>query len=385
MVKRNLYATTGLLFVALLMLFISKEAHAQQPLNGNFIFINYIGQEVTLDLDDISYVVPGTSTAPQGGKLVLTLPSGEHKYAASVPGVGLGSAGEFTINGSGVVAKAARIDRTGPSVDRNGIILEGPKDQVVIFDFDPFAPPTTASPVEDTWRPATATAGKGSIVWVNHWGGDAVTIDLNGTIYKVPPATTGVPGRLQVNVTPGFYRYTASVPYGSINNEINVVTGQVTGINIYSDPLPEPKFEVGEENPLPLAIPLRSYQENLTNQVIAVAPGDTNVLDAAPLGLPETGAVLSTQIVAPLKQPTAKGVVVKNYAGGDLVFTIAGQAYVIADHAEKTVPLLPGHYSYTASLPFIATTGIVDLETGSAVEISIVLNPARDFMTVYQN
>jgi hypothetical protein len=384
MTKKNGYATIGLLLIALMMLFISKEARAQQSLNGNFIFINYIGQEVTLDLDDITYIVPGTSTAPQGGKLVLTLQAGEHKYAASVPGVGLGSAGEFTSDGSGVVAKAARIERTGPSVDRNGIVLEEPKDKVVIFNFDPFAPATQETPVEDVWQPAIAPAGKGSLVWVNHWGDDEVTIDLNGTIYKVPPAMNGVPGRLQVEVTPGFYRYTASVPYGSVNNEINVAAGQVTGINIYSDPLPEPKFEVGEESPLPLAVPLRSYQENLTNQAITTAPAATNTMDSIPLGLPETGGVLSTQPTAPLK-PAVTGVVVKNYAGGALVFTIDGQAYVIDNQAEKTLPLLPGHYSYTASLPFVATTGIVDLEKGTTVEVSIVLNPARDFMTAYQN
>jgi hypothetical protein len=107
-------------------------------------------------------------------------------------------------------------------------------------------------------------------------------------------------------------------------------------------------------------------------------------MDSIPLGLPETGGVLSTQPTAPLK-PAVTGVVVKNYAGGALVFTIDGQAYVIDNQAEKTLPLLPGHYSYTASLPFVATTGIVDLEKGTTVEVSIVLNPARDFMTAYQN
>ena len=68
---------------------------AQQGTTGqeNFIFVNYIGQEMTFDLDDTTYLIPGTDTAPQGGRLALQLPVGAHKYAANIPG-GTGSAGE---------------------------------------------------------------------------------------------------------------------------------------------------------------------------------------------------------------------------------------------------------------------------------------------------
>ena len=75
-----------LLSIALLPWLASTDAQAQQAGGGeNFIFINYIGREMTLDVDDVTYFIPGTDTMPAGGRLALQLPAGSHKFAAQIP------------------------------------------------------------------------------------------------------------------------------------------------------------------------------------------------------------------------------------------------------------------------------------------------------------
>ena len=347
--------------------------------NGNFIFINYIGQEMTFDLDDVTYIIPGTDTMPEGGRLSLQLSTGEHKFAANIPG-GSGSAGEFTIIPGVVVAKAARIEQTSPRVDNNGILLEKPKDMVFVFDFDPFGMPVEETPLVDDWQPNVALSGSASLVWINHIG-DELTVDLNGQLYKVPPSNNNIPGRLQVDVTPGEYQYTASVPAGSLNSELTAVAGQVVGLVIFADPLPEREYKIGEEFEFVQPLTLHLVEEDLTGQTQAVAEPATS--DTAPLTLPNTGGIIGPVTIEP--SVMSDGLHIKNYAGDALIFTINNQAYTIPNNAEQTLPVPAGHYTYTASTPFVATTGEVDVFVGQGVELSIVINVAHDFLTVYQN
>ncbi len=362
----------------------SFNVAAQQRTSENFIFVNYIGQEIILDVDDVTYTVPGVDVAPEGGRLALTLDQGEHKFAANVPGAAIGSGGEFTITGDEIVAKAAHLQETGPVLDANGLVLEKPRDEVFVFDFDPFAVAVEEPVIIDTWQPTVPASGNGSLVWINHWGNDPLTVDIEGTLYSVEAGSNEIPGRLQLDFAPGTYRYTVSVPYGSVNGEVQIVAGEVAGIIIYADEIPEPEFEIGEESPLPLAVPLRQSPTNLTDQVaetVEETTSSTTEADSAPLTLPNTGEVLPD--LEPI--PSDDGVLLKNYAGGALVFTIDNETYVIDDHTDLQLNLTPGTYSYTASLPFVATTGIVDVVAGSPVELSIVLNVERDFLTIYQN
>jgi hypothetical protein len=215
-----------LLMALVLLMVMPAVTQAQQVTTGteNFVFVNYIGQELYLDLDDTLYAVPGTNTMAEGGRLELTLPYGNHKFAANIPGAG-GAAGEFVLGPGDVVGKAVRFEKTAPVV-KDGILLEKPEDYVFVFDFDPATPVVEPAPAVDTWQPATAMAGQGSLVWVNY-NGDELTVDLNGQLYKVPPVANSIPGRLQTDVAPGSYLYTASIPYGSLNGEVTVVPGEV--------------------------------------------------------------------------------------------------------------------------------------------------------------
>jgi hypothetical protein len=376
MLRKNLLLGLGLLILVALFTTFPAMTQAQGGAGENFIFVNFIGQEVTLNLDDGTYTVPGTNTAPGGGRFTAQLGVGEHKYAVNVPG-GPGAAGEFTITPGAVVAKAAELRQGGPVLDQNGIVLEKPKDEVYVFDFNPAAPAAVKTPVVDTWQPRAALPGQGSIVWVNYGGTDELTVDLQGQLYKVPPEANGIPGRLQVDVAPGTYSYTASVPFGSLNGQITMVAGQVIGVDITPGIREEPKYEVGEKVEIP-PVKLSQFQEDLTGQVAVSQP------DSGPGVLPGTGGELATSPqVETSVQP--EGLVVKNFAGETLIFTINNQAYTVADHAEQVLPLPPGSYNYTASLPTVATTGTINLAPGQTVELSVAINIAHDVLSVYQN
>jgi hypothetical protein len=381
----------AILGVVMTLLFLAgwpAESQAQGGAAGeNFIFINYIGQEMFLDLDDVTYPIPGTSTAPEGGRLALQLGVGEHKYAANVPGVG-GSAGEFTITPGSVVAKAARIEKSPPVLDRDGVLLEKPQDEVFVFDFDPFAAPANTTPVVDTWQPAAAAPGQASLIFINY-APDELTVDINGQIYKVAPPAQDIPGRLQFNIPAGDYRYTASIPAGSLNDEVTVVAGQVLGLNISADAPPEREYKIGEKYDFILPVTLRLFEEDLTVRANTIVAGPTTIeaapaAQAVPATLPVSGG--ETLVVAPPQQPAVtSGLLIKNYAGETLIFTINGQAHNVPNNDQLTIPLLPGSYTYTASLPFVAATGTVDLQPSQGVELSVAINIAHDVLSIYQN
>jgi hypothetical protein len=376
MLRRYLFLFVGLLIAVVLTSTLPTVTQAQQQGGENFIFINYFGQEMVFDLDDVTYIIPGTSTAPEGGRLALQLAPGEHKYAANVPGIPTGSAGEFTIEPGGVVAKAARVEQTSPQV-RDGILIKKPEDYVYVFDFDPFAPSVASTPMVDTWQPTAAAPGVGSVVWINYSGADELTVDLAGELYKVPLEANGIPGRLQVDVPAGFYRYTASVPNGSLNGEVTVIAGQVIGLNIIPGLREAPEYDIGDEfHPL-TKVDLNLYEENLT------ALASTSQPEPAPAALPTTGGEMDPVAVVPVARP--EGLLIKNYAGDALVFTINGQTYTLVNDAEQTLDLPAGVYHYTASLPFVATTGTVNLGTGKSVELSIAINVEHNLLSVYQN
>jgi hypothetical protein len=300
--------TLVILAMVLLAMLLPGLAMAQEPVTGppNFIFVNFIGQEMAFDLDDTTHLIPGTDTAPDGGRLELTLSPGEHKYAANIPGR-TGSAGEFTLPPGGVVAKAARFEMTSPRVEQ-GILIEGPKEYVFVFDFDPNAAPAESPAVIDTWQPAPAAPGQGSLVWVNYQG-DELNIDMGGQLYKVPPPANTIPGRLQLEVAPGPHDYPIRVPSGSFNGQIVVSPGQVMGLSVTAD-LPEsPKYDVGESFDATPPVTLHVYPEDLTAPAVPVEATSviTPTTAVTPTAETPTAAVTPTAEAPRLNRPGSGG------------------------------------------------------------------------------
>lgn len=112
------------------------------------------------------------------------------------------------------------------------------------------------TPAVNGWAPTRPAAGMGSIVFLNSFGsGTSLTIDLQqGSLeavrdnkkdthefivssdgfYMVPVATDSGMGRLQLNLAPGSYNYTASVPnIGTVNGSFDVTAGQIMGLTFY--------------------------------------------------------------------------------------------------------------------------------------------------------
>src|SRR5262245_48658464 len=126
----------------------------------------------------------------------------------------------------------------------------------------------------DTWQPTLPAAGKGSVVWTNHFGqGWEFFLDLEGSLYKIPEKSNDIPGRLQLDLAPGTYTYTASVPgVGSATQIVEVKPGRVINLsfagrveikeNNHRNDDDEEKFAV---EPLTYDQVL-VYQEDVTNQ-----------------------------------------------------------------------------------------------------------------------
>ncbi|RME79096.1 MAG: hypothetical protein D6784_01280 [Chloroflexi bacterium] len=369
------YPVWVVLVVGLLMFGVPATGQAQSSAAENFVFVNYIGRELVLDLDDVTYLVPGTDTHPEGGRLSLQLAVGPHKFAANVPGVPTGAAGEFTIEPDGLVAKAAVISRTPIPLDRNGIVIGQAEDFVDVFDFDPFTRPAPAPSPVDTWTPALPAPGMGSLVWMNHVGRDEVTIDIAGQLYKVPAQTGSIPGRLQIDLPPGLYTYTASVPNGSLNGNIAVTAGQVTGLHLTAT-LPEPEtYEIGDKFKFLPPVTLQVAAETLT-PVAGPQPAES-----APAVLPATGGQVDTLLPSP--NPAPEGVRVMNFTGDTLTFTINNQTFLVPPQSDRLVAVPAGQFSYTASLPAVAVGGTVTVVSGQTVELSVVINVAHDALAVY--
>ncbi len=377
--KISMFVSSLLLGLLMLAAFPATN-QAQQNVTGNFIFINYFGQELQLELDDTRYVVPGTATQSDGGRLTLTLALGQHKYAVTVPGIPLGSAGEFTLEAGQMVAKAARLAQTQPRVE-NGILIEKPRDYVQLFDFNPNASQPVA-PI-DTWKPIAAPTGQASVIWVNNGGVDELTLDVNGQTYKVPPKKEAMPGRLQLNFAPGYYKYTVSVPNGGGGGELKLDVGQVMAVSVAVE-RPAPVYDVGDDyNPFPEAkvtITLDNWTaKTITSTLVTSGTLTTTLVTRGTLTTTQPAMAITTTLAQ------TPSVLIKNYTADTLLLTVNGQVYPVPSNGEYTLNLPIGRYDYTASLPLTAKNGTLDLTAKSYIELSATLNLADKSLLIYQN
>ena len=84
----------------------------------------------------------------------------------------------------------------------------------------------------DEWQPSRPPPDMGSVVFITHIGqGGGLTIDLDGTVYTVSDKVNDIPGRLQINLAPGTYAFTASALGMATTHSVEVMPGQVIGLN----------------------------------------------------------------------------------------------------------------------------------------------------------
>jgi hypothetical protein len=80
-----------------------------------------------------------------------------------------------------------------------------------------------------------AAPGKASVVMINYFGsGRPLFVTLDGKRYEIPAQMGASANHSQIQLAPGTYAFTASVPdVGTVTRSIDVTAGSVTGLNFY--------------------------------------------------------------------------------------------------------------------------------------------------------
>jgi hypothetical protein len=350
--------------VLLILSLISVAAASAQAGQAELIIINYVGEPMTFTLDRTQYTVPGTTTSPGGGRSTFTLTPGQHTYSAQVPGA-QGTNGEVVLSAGQTKVLGARLEQTGAVLSPSGTVLEKPTQQLVLFEASLTPPAPTPTPTAAPLQPLPP--GEGALVLVNYIGG-TLTVNINNQVYTVP-----ADGRLQVNLPPGEVTYSASSGLAGTNGSVQIVAGQYTGLGFSTEPVPKPDYDVGKQAPTPQAPKMDVSPVPITGAPASQAsPSPTQVTPAKP-------SITSV--------PPAAGqgeVVVVNYIGETLTFTINSQQYQAAPNGgQLTLSLPPGTYTYTASVPSSSDNGSLDLTAGQTVQISVALNVNNGQLELY--
>lgn len=355
------------LFIVLALSLIGVATTVAQDGQAKLVIINFVGTEITFTLDGTLYAIPGTDTVPDGGQLTLALTPGRHTYSAHVPGSG-GANGDVEIAAEQTQVLGARIERSGPVISPAGLVLEDPRDVLVLFEasLTPSAPASPPQPAPLQPLPA----GRGALVFVNYIG-EELTVDISGDLHKVPAN-----GRLQINLPPGEISYSASTSLSGISGTAQVTAGVYTGLGFTREiPPEEPDYEVGEPPPTPVPLQMSVFPVSLEDEPVAEAPPEPQV--AAPLApAPDD---------PPLSAPAGQGELsVVNYAGETLTFTIDNQVHLVAGSGGKlTLSLAPGEYTFTASTPQAGANGGLRVTEGTVIRVSVALDVQSGQMKLY--
>jgi hypothetical protein len=361
------------IILVLAIAFIGVAAASAESGQATLTIINYVGKSMIFTLDDVQHTVPGTDTAPAGGRLDLTLSPGHHTYNADVPGADAASGDIEAVSGQALVW-GVRLDRHEATKDSMGNIKREPYDVVLVF---PAALPSTApAPAAGAAAPPAPPApvqvipaNQGALV-VDNYVGEDLHIDLRGTLYTIP-----ADGRLQINLDPGVVSYSASVATSSLNGQAQITAGQYTGLGFSREILSAtPVYEEGK--PAPTPVPLKLYVQPVT--ITAPAAGAPA---AAPTTVPPEKPGGAVQPPAGTLKP---GLTVTNYVGEPLTFTINNQTYTIAaSGGTQHIALTGGEYAYTASIPSDSANGSFVLAWDQALEMSVAYDVAGGHLQVY--
>ena len=353
------------LAVLVVLLLGAAVAYAQGG-QATLIIVNYVGRDMIFTLDGTTYTVSGTGTVPEGGQLRLALDVGQHEFSAHIPG-GPGSNGMVDLAPGDTYVVGARLEESPAVLSPDGIVLEKPKDQMVLFEAS-LAPASPETPAE--WPPLrTIPAGQGALVLDNYIG-EALLVNIGDALYTVP-----VSGRTQVDLPPGPVGYSASAGTSSINATIQIVADEYSGLGFSRELPTAPDYNLGKLDPTP--VPLKIT-------VIPVPLGDESMADVASEPIPADTDARPTPGDTTRPEDGLPSLTVINYAGQPLTFTINDIEYRVAQgDGEVTIVLTPGEYAYTAATPGAAANGNLVLSAGAWLRLSVFTSLQGDWIYTY--
>jgi hypothetical protein len=204
---------------------------ALQPLpagQGALVFVNYVGDEVTVNINNTVYKVPAD------GQLQIDLAPGQVNYTASV--------GPSFYNGTISIQAGAY---TGLSVTRDipvtptyelgelkptAVPLELHINPVSVSG-EPVATATPAASAPAGENAAPAPSGGTSLTVVN-WIGQPAIFTIDNKEYNLD--ANG--GSAAIALAPGDYTFSASTPKGSTNGSLRVVSGASVQVSLAANP-----------------------------------------------------------------------------------------------------------------------------------------------------
>lgn len=356
----------GVALAVLVVFLLGVAVATAQAGQATLIVVNYVGGDMIFTLDGTTYTVSGTGTVPEGEQLRLALDVGQHEFSAHIPG-GPGSNGMVELAPAETYVLGARLEESPAVLSPDGIVLEKPKDQLVLFEarLTPAAPETPARRLPLLAIPA----GQGALVLDNYIG-EALLVNIGDALYTVP-----VNGRTQVDLPPGQVGYSASAGTSSMNAAIQIVTGEYTGLGFSRELPTAPDYTLGKLEPTP--VPLKIT-------VIPVPLGDEPVADATFEPIPEATDARPTAGDTTRPADGLPSLTVINYAGQPLTFTINDVEYRVAEgDGEVTIVLTPGEYAYTAATPGAAANGKLVLAAGAWLRLSVSTSLQGDWIYTY--
>ena len=234
--KRTMIVWTLLLVAA--MPLVGVAAVYAQGGQGSLVVVNYVGKSMSFTLDGTLYTVPAADGS-KPGETTFTLAPGKHDYSGAIPG-GPGASASVDLAAGQTYVLGARLDKTAARISSEGKVLEEPRDILVFFPASLTPPAAAAAPKVALQK---LPAGQGALVFDNYIGEELV-LDIQGAKYRVP-----ADGRLQVNLAPGEYSYSASAGISGTSGSASVTAGQYTGLGFSLQIMPTPEYEEGEPKP----------------------------------------------------------------------------------------------------------------------------------------
>jgi hypothetical protein len=118
-----------------------------------------------------------------------------------------------------------------PEADSSGTESEAPAAEVEA-PAEPTATPVPPAPAAPADNPFVPQAGRSKLYVFNEFGQE-ITIDINSQAYKIAPGTPE--DGIYIDLDPGKYTYTLSIPGGAANGEVELGADQAWGFGVRGD------------------------------------------------------------------------------------------------------------------------------------------------------